>query len=156
MTVAGHAPWREELTARDERWRVREGVVIGLQSLGTTALPALATIVEKWIEDPDPLVQRAAIAAICEPRLLRTREAAALAIAACARATRSLEGTPSAQRRRADIRTLRQTLGYCWSVAVSADPAPGLTAFRQLEASDPDVAWVVNENRRKKRLAVLL
>lgn len=144
------------VVARDERWRVREGVAIGLQLLGARMPTALASVVGRWIVDPDPLVQRAAIAAICEPRLLRTPEAAALAVAACVRATRTLAETPSAQRRRTDIRTLRQALGYCWSVAIAADPEPGLLAFRSLDTADPDVDWVVKENRRKKRLAVLL
>ena len=47
-------------------------------------------------------------------------------------------------------------LGYCWSVAVAADPVTGLAAFAALDASDPDVAWVIAENRKKKRLAALL
>ena len=55
------------------------------------------------------------------------------------------------------IRVLRQTLGYCWSVAVAADPAHGLEAFRELEADrDPDVQWIARENRTKARLLRLL
>jgi hypothetical protein len=55
------------------------------------------------------------------------------------------------------VRTLRQALGYAWSVAVAADPEPGLTAFTALrDDPDPDVAWVVRENLRKKRLQRLL
>lgn len=155
---ADHTPdqAKARALAQDERWRVREGVVIGLQLLGDAAPPALASVVARWIEDPAPLVQRAAIAAICEPRLLRTPEAAALAIAACARATRTLAETPSADRRRTDVRTLRQALGYCWSVAIAAAPAAGLSAFRSLDTADPDIDWVAKENRKKKRLAVLL
>jgi hypothetical protein len=52
---------------------------------------------------------------------------------------------------------LRQALGYCWSVAVAADPATGLPRFRTLAAADdPDVAWIVRENSRKARLANVL
>ena len=29
-------------------------------------------------------------------------------------------------------------------------------AFNSLDASDPDVAWIVNQNRHKKRLSSLL
>jgi hypothetical protein len=55
------------------------------------------------------------------------------------------------------VRTLRQALGYCWSVAVAADPAAGLPRFLALAASpDPDVAWVVHSNRGKARLAGVL
>lgn len=147
---------RARALAADDRWRVREGVAIGLQLLGDADPQTLARIVRAWVEDPDPLVQRAAVAAICEPRLLRTPEAAATAIAACGRATQQLAALPREQSRRPDARTLRQTLGYAWSVAVAADPLPGLEAFGDLDVTVTDVDWIVRQNRRKKRLAALL
>ena len=143
--------------AADARWRVREAVAMALQRLGDADLPRLLALVRAWADDPDPLVQRAAAAGICEPRLLATPAAAAGAIEVCRRATQSLARRPAESRREPDVRSLRQGLGYCWSVAVAADPGPGLTAFRQLEGvDDADVAWIVRENRRKKRLAALL
>ncbi len=149
-----------EATARaladDERWRVREGVAIGLQLLGDTDPGAWRSIASRWVDDPSPLVQRAAVAAICEPRLLRTSETAAAAVDVCARATRHLAALPAEAARRADARTLRQALGYGWSVAVAADPGVGLGAFLALDTELPDVAWIVRENRRKKRLSTLL
>jgi len=55
------------------------------------------------------------------------------------------------------IRVLRQALGYCWSVAVAANPGPGLPLFHSLEADpDPDIAWIVRQNRKKARLKSLL
>jgi hypothetical protein len=143
--------------ASDQRWRVREAVAMALQRPGDADLPRLLTLVRDWADDPDPLVQRAAAAAICEPRLLTTPEAAAAAVGVCRLTTASLLRRPAEQRRDADVRTLRQGLGYCWSVAVAADPVPGLAAFAELAATDdPDVAWIVRENRSKKRLAALL
>jgi hypothetical protein len=48
-------------------------------------------------------------------------------------------------------------LGYCWSVAVAADPPNGLTRFIALESTDDaDVRWIVRENAKKARLAKLL
>ena len=61
-----------------------------------------------------------------------------------------------ADRRTDGFRTLRKSLGYCWSVAVAADPERGLPVFLELPTDDRDVAWVVRENRSKKRLAGLL
>ena len=80
----------------------------------------------------------------------------AAALAACERLTARLAALPPGQRRGADVRTLRQALGYCWSVAVAADPAAGLPAFAALDVADPDVAWIVRTNKGKKRLASLL
>ncbi len=147
---------RARALAQDERWRVREGVVLGLQLLGDASPASLAALVAAWVADPDPLVQRAAVAAICEPRLLRTPDASTLAIDTCLHATENLTALSADERRSADARVLRQALGYCWSVAVAASPALGLPVFRELDVSDPDVAWIVDQNRRKKRLSALL
>lgn len=142
--------------ASDDRWRVREGVALGLQLLGDAEPNALAAIVRAWADDDNPLVVRAAVAAICEPRLLRAPETAEIAVEVCARATAHLVARLPAQRHDSAARTLRQTLGYAWSVAVAADPGPGLLAFEALDTTDPDIAWIVRENTSKKRLARLL
>ena len=149
-TVA--AETRARALAADERWRVREGVAIGLQLLGDQEPTVMASIVRSWVEDADPL----AVAAICEPRLLRDAEMSAGALQACARATQQLAAQPAALRKTPEWRTLRQALGYCWSVAVAAAPDRGLALFRGLDAEDPDIAWIVAQNVRKKRLASLL
>jgi hypothetical protein len=143
--------------ATDARWRVREGVAMALQRLGDEDPGRLLSIVAEWARNPDPFVQRAAVAGICEPRLLRSVGTAARALEACEQATRDLAARPSDQRKTDGVRTLRQALGYCWSVAVAADPVPGLARFRALvELGDPDVAWIVRENSKKSRLARLI
>ncbi|MGC3993418.1 MAG: HEAT repeat domain-containing protein [Propionicimonas sp.] len=146
------------LTTRcsDERWRVREACAIAAQRIGDADAPLLRGIVEAWTSSSDPLVVRAGIAAICEPRLLKDSRTAAAALVACRRATEHLLSVPADGRRAADIRTLRQALGYCWSVAVAAAPDSGLAAFAELPTEDADVDWIVRENRKKKRLAGLL
>jgi hypothetical protein len=79
------------------------------------------------------------------------------ALDACAAATDWLAGAPAQRRRADDVRALRKALGYCWSVAVAADPAAGLPRFRELSGhADGDVVWIVRENGRKARLAKLL
>lgn len=143
--------------AASPRWRVREAVAMALQRLGDEAPDRMFELVERWSQDPDPLVQRAAVAGICEPRLLGTPAGAHAALTACTQVTSSLSARPVSARRHPDVRTLRQGLGYCWSVAVAADPVRGVPAFLALrESTDPDVAWIVHENRQKKRLAGLL
>ncbi len=143
--------------ATDARWRVREAVAMALQRLGDADLPRLLDLVTSWATDSHPLVQRAAAAGVCEPRLLTTAEAAATAVDICARITSGLAAIPADERRDAGVRALRQALGYCWSVAVAADPAAGLPRFQVLTAcDDQDVAWIVRENSKKSRLAKLL
>ena len=143
--------------ACDPSWRAREAVAIALQRLGDADPGRLRAIVADWVGDERPLVQRAAIAAVCEPRLLTDPTTAGAALDACAAATAGLLAVPEDQRRHADVRTLRQALGYCWSVAVAAEPARGLVAFATLRReADPDITWVVRENLHKARLRRLL
>jgi hypothetical protein len=143
--------------ARDGRWRVREGVALGLQRLAGADRLAFLRLLDSWAGDPDPLVQRARVAAICEPPLLKDRVLAAAGLACCEEVTGFLRTVPAAERRRDDVRTLRQALGYCWSVAVAADPEAGLPALARLEEDDdPDARWIVRSNRAKARLARLL
>lgn len=142
--------------AGDDRWRVREAVAIAAQRVGDADQPQLRLLVADWVASSNPLVVRAGIAAICEPRLLSDSATAAAALAACAQATELLVHLPAARRRNEDVRTLRQGLGYCWSVAVAGSPQDGLPLFLALDSADPDVAWVVKSNRGKQRLARLL
>lgn len=136
----------------EHRWRVREGVVHGLQLLFEREPRIASKIVESWASDSQPLVIRAAIATICEPRLLKVSSNCSQALLLCSRATETLKNTPLDQRKTAEFRVLRQALGYCWSVAVSHCPAQGIPLFKSLDTSDADIAWIVRENLKKKRL----
>jgi hypothetical protein len=71
--------------------------------------------------------------------------------------TADLERIPIEQRRAEATRTLRQALGYAWSVVIAALPDQGLATFRRLQvSSDPDIKWIVRENLKKARLRKLL
>lgn len=143
--------------AADDSWRVREAAAMALQRLGDDAPERMRGLVAGWAADDDPLVRRAAVAGICEPRLLRDPVTALAALDACEVATRGLLAVPVDQRRDPDVRTLRQGLGYCWSVAVAGAPEPGVDRFLALESSeDADLRWIVRENRKKARLRTLL
>jgi hypothetical protein len=53
-----------------------------------------------------------------------------------------------------EFRTLRQALGYCWSVVVAALPEYGKPALERWSRSpNLDVIWIVRENLKKTRLA---
>jgi hypothetical protein len=146
IALAEHADPEAVLAARDSRPRVREGVVLGLQRLAERDPMGFSEVLDGWRDEDDPLVQRARVAAVCEPSLLQDPTLAALALEVCREATAVLRA--SGDRASEGVRALRQALGSGWSVAVAADPAFGLEAFRELEADpDPDVRWIVRENR---------
>lgn len=143
--------------AGDPLWRVREGAVRAVQIVGDTDPARLLALITDWAQDPSPWVRRAAIAAICEPRLLKSAEAQTAALATCHSCTDWLGALPTGQRRDPAVRNLRQALGYCWSVAIAAHPVAGLTAFERVRATDdPDIRWIVTTNLTKARLRRLL
>ena len=116
-------------------------------------MPALLALAATWA-DGDPLLQRAAIAGVCEPRFLAAPEVAGAVLALVERVTASLVSLAPGDRRRPDVRVLRQALGYCWSVAVAALPVDGFARLERWAAlDDPDVRWIVRENLKKARLA---
>ena len=136
--------------ANDPRWRVREGVAMALQRLGDASVERLLAAIEDWAEGA-PLEQRAAAAAICEPRLLRPPRHAAAALGLLDRITNRLQ--VSRARKSDAFQALRKGLGYCWSVAVAALPEEGKARFAAwADCPDPDVRWVLRENLKKNRL----
>jgi hypothetical protein len=80
--------------ASDPRWRVREGVAIGLQRLGAADMRRLLKVMRVWAGG-SPLEQRAAVAALCEPPLLREPETVRDVLAILDDITRSVAGRPS-------------------------------------------------------------
>jgi hypothetical protein len=140
--------------ANDLRWRVREAVAIALQRWGDADLAGMLDEAATWSAG-SRLEQRAAAAGTCEPRLLWDPAVAQRVLGILDVTTATLPGAPD--RRTDAFRTLRQALGYCWSVAVAADPIDGLPVFERWRGSaDADVAWVVRENLRKNRLRKVL
>ena len=140
--------------AADDEWRIREAVAMGLQRLGDHRPDELALIAAEWSGSRDPLVARAAVAAVAEPRLLKTSAAVGAALGVLDNATRLV--VASANRRDEGVRVLRQALGYAWSVVIAADVDRGWPLFVEWSKSgDPDVAWIVRENLKKNRLVRL-
>lgn len=139
--------------ASDPRWRIREAVAIALQRWGDVDMEGLLAAMREWAQG-SPLEQRAAAAALCEPRLLAQAQAARAVLEILDQITASLE--QAGERRSEDFLTLRKGLGYCWSVAIVALPAEGKALMEQwLVKSDKDVRWIMKENLKKARLARL-
>lgn len=137
--------------ASDPRWRIREAVAMALQRLGDADMERLITAMEEWSAGA-PLEQRAAAAALCEPRLLGRPEHARAVLRILDHITVSV--TAACDRRSPEFQALRKGLGYCWSVAIVALPAEGKALVeRWLASTDPDVRWIMRENLKKARLA---
>jgi hypothetical protein len=152
--VADAGPLMAELRthAADPRWRVREAVAQAFQRVGDRDLAELRAQAE-LLADSGWLDRRAAVAAVCEPRLLKDPDHAAWVVDLLDRITRSLAERDDAD---PDRRVLRQALGYGWSVAIVAGPEVGRAAFeRWADHPHPDARWIVRENLKKNRLRKL-
>ena len=136
--------------ANDARWRVREGVAMGLQRFGARDMAGLIETLREW-QAGSLLEWRAVVAALCEPALLRDRLAARGVLEILNAITAAL--TSETERKTDGFKALRKALGYGWSVAVVADPALGKPLMeRWLQSDDRDVVWLMRENLKKDRL----
>lgn len=135
-------------------WRIREGVAFGLQRMLRHDWTGTINRLRRRALDASPYEWRAIVAGVAEPPLLddpaRALDALDLHYAALA----ALRRLPAGSRRADPVRTLRQALTYSVSVVVAAAPEAGFAQMHAWAAwNDPDVAWVLRENLKKKRLA---
>lgn len=136
--------------ASDPRWRVREAVAMALQTIGDTNGKLLLQEARR-LSRGDWYEKRAAAAGIAEPRLLKSESSVRAALEILDSITGSITG---ARDRQGDsFKTLRQGMGYCWSVVVAAQPAAGKHYIEKwLGTKDKDVRWILTENLKKTRL----
>lgn len=151
--------WEDEIgklrrAAADDRWRMREMAATGLQQMLAAEWDRTFAELRQWVSDANPLVVRAAAAAVAEPGLLVDAGRAGEALSLQREAVRWISGVFPDQRRDEDVRVLRQALGYSLSVCTAAAPEAGFALLHQLaELPEADVRWIVRENLRKNRLA---
>jgi HEAT repeat protein len=136
--------------ASDPRWRVREGVAMALQRVGAADMDAVLEIAREWASG-NRYEQRAAVASLAEPPLLRDPAVVPPALDVFDEITASIVGAQD--RRSGGFEVLTKALGYGWSVLVAAAPAIGKPRMeRWLGSPDPDVRRVMRENLGKARL----
>ena len=156
--VAGRATIRTTLDAvrvhaSHASWRVREAVAMGIQELAVGRLPEVLEELEPWTAG-SPLERRAVVAGLAEPKLLKVAPEVEQVLGVFERVTRpfaTLSGKLTCEEK-----TLRQALGYAWSVVVAALPLQGKKAFETLALNpNPHLQWIVRENLEKNRLKVM-
>lgn len=136
--------------ASDPRWRVREGVAFGLQRIGNTDFNLLFNEMEHWAEG-NPYEQRAVVAGLCEPGILRS-ETHAMEVLNLV--TNILVRLDTIRDRNSEgFRVLAKGLGYGLSIVIVSLPGKGKAAFESLISTpDKDVRKVLLENLKKNRM----
>ena len=136
--------------ASDSRWRIREAVAMALQRIGDANIEFLLKETADWSKG-NLYEKRAAIAALCEPRLLTSDKAAASTLDILDQVTASF--ATSENRKSEDFEALKKGLAYCWSVAAVAHPKKGKKLIEKwVKSKDKDVNWIMKENMKKNRL----
>ncbi len=136
--------------ASDSRWRIREAVAMALQRIGDVNID-LALREAKELSRGIFLEKRAAAAAMCEPRLLKSEDVASAVLEMLDDITFSIVGFKDRGDEAFDV--LRKGLAYCWSVAVAACPEKGKKLMEKwIQNQDKNIAWIMKENLKKNRL----
>ncbi|HEM48779.1 MAG TPA: hypothetical protein ENO27_01080 [Caldithrix sp.] len=136
--------------AADNRWRVREGVAFALQYIGKQKMDLLLTEMKKWMKE-NLFVQRAIVAGLCEPVLIKNHNHAGQVLDIL---TEIIQNFSKIENRKDEsFRVLKKGLAYGLSVAVVAFPEKGKQAFAVLaKIEDKDIRWILKENLKKNRL----
>ena len=137
--------------ANDPRWRIREAVTMALQMVGERKMSRLIAYALLWSKGTF-LEQRAAIAALCEPKLLSNPDD-------CIEVLDILDWVTAGvvqhdeQQKSEEYRVLQKGLSYCWSVAVVSIPEKGKKYMeRWIRERHPIVRAIMKKNLDKKRL----
>ena len=127
---------------------------MALQQIGERDLEALKTIVTDWLPGASALEMRAIAAGLAHPPILSDGEFAAFCLETARSILTSISRMDAKVRKNDSFRVLRQGMGYALSVFVAKSPVEGFTLLRKTAAvRDADLAWIVRENLKKKRLS---
>ena len=139
--------------AVDPRWRVREAAAMGLQHIGEADREMLKGIVMDWLPDASALELRAIAAGLAHPPILSDEEFADFCLDTVRSILAAISRMDPKSRTQESFKVLRQGMGYALSVFVAKRPGAGFTLMRKSAAiRDADIAWIVRENLKKKRL----
>lgn len=130
-------------------WRIREAVAMGIQEISAGGVAETLANLGPMI-DGNFLEQRAVVAGLCEPKLLRDKEAHGKILGIMERITKQFD---HGDRLTNEEDSLRKALGYGWSVIVAAASGDGKKTFEKLfDLPGKHVKWIIRENLKKNRL----
>ena len=139
--------------AGDLRWRVREAAAMALQHIGEADRGVLRGIVTDWLPDASALELRAIAAGLAHPPILTDDDFTDFCLDTARTILAVVSRMDAKGRRQESFKVLRQGMGYALSVFVARRPGAGFTLMRKSAAiRDADIAWIIRENLKKKRL----
>jgi hypothetical protein len=142
------------MAANDGRWRVREGVSMGLQRIGESNFADLEAILRSWQSSATLLERRAIVAALAHHPILKDPRVAEAALEIAAPIALGVADFDPKTRETQEYKVLLKGLSFALSVLVAATPDRGFALLNELvETGDNDAIAVVRENLQKSRIA---
>ncbi|QQZ59436.1 hypothetical protein JI735_22655 [Paenibacillus sonchi] len=144
---------RLQAAMNDGRWRLREAAAMGLQSLGEYDFALLRELLDGWRSGATLLEQRAFVAALAHPPLLKAEANVLYCLELAAGIMDGIRSSDSGPAEREHFRVLSKGLEYSLSVFAASLPQPGFAMLRKYAASgDPRLIKIVKSNLGKTRL----
>ena len=140
--------------AKDERWRIREAVAMAIQELMDVNPEETIKKLMKWAEEENYLVQRALVAGLAEPRLMRNRKIAEKSLDIHKRIIQ--KAGIEKDLKNPDYKVLIKGLCYTLSVIITGIEDEGFEYLGELAKSDDHIIRkIIRENLKKNRLKQL-
>ncbi len=131
--------------AKDGRWRMREAVAFGFQTIGENNFNELKSIFSEWIKKSNDLEKRAILVSLAHPRFLNA-ENAKFCFEIANIVLREMD-------REKDFDVLKKGLGFTISVFAAANPELGFKFIKKWIGMDKDIDRIMKENLKKNRIA---
>lgn len=139
--------------ANDSRPQIREAVSLALQTIGEKNVSRSLKYAKVWVEG-SYFEQRAAVTALCKPDILTDRKICLETLDLLDWVTASM--MEDSMENDEGFQSLKEALGYCWSVAVAALPEKGKPMMeRWIKEEHPIINNIMRKNLKKKRLTFI-
>lgn len=130
--------------ASDGRWRMREAVAFGFQSIGENNFDDLKSIFSEWIKKSNNLEKRAMLVSLAHPKFLDEQKTKF-----CFEIS---DIVLTKMDRKNDFDVLRKALSFSISVFAAADPKLGFKFIKRWIGKDKIIDRIMKENLNKNRL----
>jgi hypothetical protein len=138
----------------DSRWRMREAAAMALQEIGEFDFELLQRLIDGWRTEASALEQRAFVAALAHPPLLKEESNTAYCLEVSEEILDGMLSGKYGQAGPEELRVLSKGLEYALSLFVASQPEAGFALLHRLAGSgDKMMLRIVKSNLGKKRLS---
>lgn len=148
-SIMGHI----KTAMNDPRWRIREGVAMGLQRIAEKEAAPVLQYITVWYDTSTDLEKRAFIAALAHPPILDQEEVAQFSLKISENILKYIDASTKESRRTEGFKTLSQGLQYALSVFVAYRPEEGFALLKKYaRLNHPEIDKIIKANLGKSRI----